>query len=278
MEVLKVDYTAKNAAELFTHSLKETGFGVLTHHPINQKLIDEVYEEWVEFFASNYKNNYLFKRETQDGFFPMHVSETAKGYSTKDIKEYFHYYPWGQYPKELSDKTKMLYQELSKLAATLLQWIQDYSPAEINQKLSMPLSKMIKNSHLTLLRILHYPPLTGAEPEGAVRAAAHGDINLLTVLVGATTAGLQVQDIHGNWHDVPCDKNSLAINIGDMLEMCTEGAYRSTTHRVINPIGSENVSRLSMPLFLHPQPEVVLSEKHTSGSFLQERLRELGVV
>ncbi len=278
MEVLKVNYTAHNAPELFTYSLKETGFGVLTHHPISQTLIDEVYEEWEGFFASEYKNNYLFERKTQDGLFPMHVSETAKGYSTKDIKEYFHYYPWGRYPKELSDKTRMLYDQLNQLAVTLLQWIQDYSPEHIKAKLSMPLNKMIENSRLTLLRILHYPPLTGNEPEGAVRAAAHGDINLLTALVGATTSGLQVQDIAGNWHDVPCDKSSIAVNIGDMLEMCTEGAYRSTIHRVINPVGAANVSRLSMPLFLHPNPDVVLSEKHTSGSFLKERLAELGVL
>lgn len=278
MEVLKVDYTAKDAPEMFTCSLKETGFGVLYHHPINQQLIDDVYQEWVDFFASDYKENYLFDRTTQDGFFPIHVSETAKGYSTKDIKEYFHYYPWGRFPTELSDKTKELYRQLNQMAVTLLQWVEDYSPQSIIDKLSMPLSKMIENSPLTLLRILHYPPLTGNEPEGAIRAAAHGDINLLTALVGATTSGLQVQDIHGNWHDVPCDKNSIAVNIGDMLEMATKGAYRSTTHRVINPIGGANVSRLSMPLFLHPRSDVILSEKHTSGSFLQERLKELGVL
>ncbi len=278
MAVLKVDFTAENAPELFTRSLKDTGFGVLHHHPVDQQLIDEVYKEWAEFFASDYKNNYLFSRETQDGFFPMSVSETAKGYSTKDIKEYFHYYPWGQYPKELSGKTKLLREQLSSLAATLLQWVQDYSPQHIIDKLSMPLSKMITESPGTLLRILHYPPLKGDEPEGAVRAAAHGDINLLTVLVGATTSGLQVLDANNQWHDVPCDKNSIAVNIGDMLEMCTEGAYRSTLHRVINPIGGENVSRLSMPLFLHPRADVVLSEKHTQASFLKERLTELGVL
>lgn len=278
MDVLKVDYAAKNAPKLFTDSLKGTGFGVLYNHPVDQQLIDEVYDDWVKFFASDYKENYLFVRETQDGFFPMRVSEKAKGYSTKDIKEYFQYYPWGQYPSELTEKTKELYQQLNRLAATLLQWVQDYSPQEIIDQLSMPLSKMIEGCQFTMLRVLHYPPLTGEEPEGAVRAAAHGDINLLTVLVGATTSGLQVQDVQGNWHDVPCDKTSIAVNIGDMLEMCTKGAYRSTLHRVINPHGAGNVSRLSMPLFLHPHPEVVLSEKHTSGTFLQERLRELGVV
>jgi isopenicillin N synthase-like dioxygenase len=278
VEVLKVDFSEKNAAEMFTHSLKETGFGSLYNHPIDQTLIDDVYAEWTAFFASDYKNNYVFNRNTQDGFFPQAISETAKGYSDKDIKEFFHYYPWGIYPKELSNKTKELYKQMNQMAVTLLQWIQDYSPASVIEQLSMPLSKMIENSQSTLLRVIHYPPFAGGEPEGAVRAAAHGDINLLTVLVGATTSGLQVQDVQGDWHDVPCDKNSIAVNIGDMLEKCTNGAYHSTLHRVINPQGSQNISRLSMPLFLHPRPEIVLSEQYTAGSFLQERLEELGVV
>lgn len=277
MNVLKVDYKAENAPEMFTRSLKETGFAVLYNHVIPQQLIDELYQAWMDFFASDDKNNYLFHRATHDGFFPMHVSETAKGYSAKDIKEYFHYYPWGQCPPALAEKTQQIYIQLNEMAVTLLQWIQDYSPPAIIEKLSMPLSQMIEDSRLTLLRILHYPPLTGSESDDAVRAAAHGDINLLTVLVGATAPGLQVQDVHGHWHDVPCGKDTITVNIADMLEMCTEGAYQSTIHRVINPKNSENISRLSMPLFLHARPEVVLSEKHTAGSFRKERLTELGV-
>lgn len=278
MQVLKVDYSAKNAPELFTQSLKDTGFGVLYNHPVDQELIDDVYQEWEGFFASDYKKRYLFNRETQDGFFPIDVSEKAKGYSEKDLKEYFQIYPWGLYPAELSDKTKRLYQALNKVAVTLLKWVEAYSPEYVIKKLSMPLSQMIEDSESTMLRIIHYPPLTGGEPADAVRAAAHGDINLLTVLVGATASGLQVLDMNNQWYDVPCDRACLVVNIGDMLEMCTEGTYRSTLHRVINPADSENISRLSMPLFLHPHPEVVLSEKHTAGSFLKERLIELGVV
>lgn len=278
VKVSKVDFTVKNAPKMFTDSLKETGFAVLYNHPIDQKLINDVYKEWEAFFASDYKDSYFYNRETQDGFFPIHISEKAKGYSTKDIKEYFHYYPWGIYPKELSEKTKLLYKQLEIMAKTLLQWIQDYSPQHVIDKLSMPLSQMVENSPGTLLRILHYPPLKGDEPEDAVRAAAHGDINMITLLVGATTSGLQVQDINGNWHDVPCDKESIAVNIGDMLQMCTQEAYRSTLHRVVNPKGAENVSRLSLPLFLHARPEVVLSDKHTQASYLKERLTELGVL
>jgi len=277
VEVLRVDYKAPDAAAQFAYSLRETGFGVLYHHPIDQLLIDEVYEEWKDFFASEKKYHYLFNRETQDGYFPPSVSEKAVGFEKKDLKEFFQYYTWGKFPAEMSDATKKLQRQLSALAQTLLAWIEDYLPGEIQTTLSMPLKEMISSSEQTQLRILHYPPLEG-EPSGAVRAAAHGDINLLTVLVGATTNGLQVQDAEGVWHDVPSDRDSIAVNIGDMLEMATHGYYKSTLHRVINPVGAENTSRLSMPLFLHPRPEVFLTETCRAGDFLRQRLLAIGVL
>ena len=124
--------------------------------------------------------------------------------------------------------------------------------------------------------MLRYPPLAGDEPEGAMRAAAHEDINLLTVLPASNEAGLQVRDIRGNWHDVPCDFGSLAINSGDMLHLASGGYYPSTTHRVVNPSGdAARRSRLSLPLFLHPADDVVLAEGRTAFSFLQERIAEL---
>lgn len=277
MQILRVDYQADDAARQFTESLKNTGFAVLYHHPIDQDLVKDVYQEWVDFFASPDKTNYLFNVDTQDGFFPQSVSETAKGYDVKDIKEYYHFYEWGQFPAFLSDKTRQLYRQLFFLSKELLNWVEAYLPEHIAQKLSMPLSQMIENTPQTLLRVLHYPPLTGDEPDNAVRAAAHGDINLITLLVGATDSGLQVKDSNGQWLDVPCDFESIAVNIGDMLEICTKDYYRSTLHRVVNPVGS-NGSRLSMPLFLHPRKEVKLTENKTAGEFLHERLKELGVV
>lgn len=278
VDVLRVDYKAPDAAEVFARSLRETGFGVLYNHPINQLLIDEVYEEWKDFFASENKFNYLFNRETQDGYFPPSVSERAVGFAKKDLKEFFQYYTWGRFPSELSDATKKLQRQLAGLAQQLLIWIESQLPAEIRSELSMPLSEMISSSEQTQLRILHYPPLEGQEPRGAVRAAAHGDINLLTVLVGATTNGLQVQDAEGLWHDVPCDRDSIAVNIGDMLEMATQGHFKSTLHRVINPENAENTSRLSMPLFLHPRPEVFLTNTCRAGDFLRQRLLAIGVL
>jgi isopenicillin N synthase-like dioxygenase len=276
MDVLRVDYESKNAAEKFSESLKNTGFAVIYNHPIEQHLIDDIYNEWFDFFKSPEKNNYQYNVETQDGFFPQSVSETAKGCELKDIKEYYHIYPWGQFPDFLSDKTHQLYKQLNQMAKVLLNWVEQFLPKNIADQLSMSLSKMIENTPLTLLRILHYPPLSGDEPLGAVRAAEHGDINLLTLLVGATQTGLQVKDSDGLWHDVPCDIDSIAVNIGDMLEICTQGYYRSTKHRVINPVKS-NDSRLSMPLFLHPRQNVILTKDKTAGEFLKERLHELGV-
>ncbi len=276
MEVLTVDAKSDNAKERFCYSLKHTGFGVVTNHPIDLKLIDDVYAEWAAFFASQDKDDYTTDKKTQAGFFPMAGAETAKGFQVQDIKEYFQYYPWAQFPKALSDKTNILYKELQKFAGTLLSWIEAYLPENIAKNLSMPLSDMIQNADNIMLRILHYPPLVGDEHKDAVRAAAHEDINLITLLVGATDAGLQAQDIDGNWHDVPTDKTSIAVNVGDMLEMCTENFYKSTKHRVINP-KDHNRSRLSMPLFLHPRAEVELQPNYTANDYLNQRLKEMGV-
>lgn len=276
MKVLKVDFTSPNAPTIFCESFKDTGFAVIEHPPINKTLIHEIYAEWRDFFENADKEKYLFHRETQDGFFPKEISETAKNANLKDIKEFFQYYPWGQYPKELSDKTQQLYQSLTSLAATLLSWAELGLPDTIKSALTMPLSQMIQDSQQTMLRILHYPPFEGNEPKGAIRAAAHEDINLITLLVSATAPGLQVKNIHGEWFDVPCVEDSIVVNVGDMLALATQNYYRSTTHQVVNP-SEENLSRLSMPLFLHPRPEVFLSPSKTAGQYLNERLIELGV-
>ena len=279
MKVLTVDCENNNASKEFAHSMRHTGFGVLENHPISLDLVNEVYEEWRQFFADEKrKGDTIYNRETQDGFFPISVSEKAVGADVKDIKEYFQYYPWGQYPSNLSDKTKILYQQLYGFAGTLLGWLEQCLPSEIAQSLSMPLSQMIKNSEQTMLRILHYPPFQGDEPLGAVRAAAHEDINLLTLLVGATQSGLQVKDVNGKWHDVPGSYNHIIVNVADMLDLATQGYYRSTTHRVINPDKNDKSARLSMPLFLHPRPEVSLSPEKTAKQYLLERLTELGVL
>ena len=135
---------------------------------------------------------------------------------------------------------------------------------------------MMQASEQSLLRVLHYPPLSGDETPDAIRASAHEDINLITILPAANEPGLQVKARDGSWLEVPCDFGNLVVNIGDMLQEASGGYFPSTTHRVVNPDDAvHNKSRVSIPLFLHPRPEVVLSQRHTAGSYLKERLEEL---
>lgn len=277
MQVLTIDYNSPNAAAEFAKSIKETGFAVLTNHPIEPEIIFKAYHEWQEFFKSSTKSLYTFNKNTQDGYFP-YLSENAKDQTEKDLKEFFHFYPWGMQPEGLSNLTLSLYQNLTKVAATLLQWLEEQTPSDISAQFSMPLTKMIEDSQRTLLRILHYPPLSG-EQNNAIRAAAHEDINLITLLPAATAPGLEVKDNYGNWHAVRNDPGTIVVNAADMLQMCSQGYYCSTTHRVINPRGEDATkSRLSMPLFLHPRDEVRLSRTKTANDYRLERLGEIGLL
>jgi isopenicillin N synthase-like dioxygenase len=277
MDVLSIRHGAADAGERLARSLTETGFAVVTNHPVPPGTIARAYDAWQRFFESPEKHAFTFDTAKQDGFFPFR-SENAKGYPRKDLKEFFHVYPGTRLPAPAAEVTRELYASLAALAGDLLGLLEDHTPAPVRARLSMPLRKMVEGSPQTLFRVLHYPPLTGAEEEGAVRAAAHEDINLITLLVAATAPGLQVQDAEGRWLDVPADAGSIVVNSGDMLQMASGGHYRSTTHRVVNPKGAAaREPRLSMPLFLHPWPDVRLSETHTAREYLDERLREIGL-
>lgn len=280
MTTLKaIDYLAEDAKQQFVESLRETGFGVLKNHPIRQELVSSIYNNWQQFFNSDEKQAFMFNKGTQDGFFPAEISETAKGHKVKDIKEYYHYYPWGQCPDSLKAEISQYYSEANGLAGELLGWIEDFSPTDVAAKYSQSLTSMIESSEQTLLRVLHYPPLQGDEEVDAIRAAAHEDINLITILPAANEPGLQVKAKDGSWLDVPCEFGNLIINIGDMLQEASGHYFPSTTHRVINPEGTDmQRARISLPLFLHPNPDVVLSERYTADSYLTERLKELGVI
>ena len=276
MHLPVVDFTSPTAPQEFCKSLHETGFGVLKNHPLNQDLVESIYAEWLGFFKTEAKGKYAHDPVKHDGYFSPSVSETAKNNTKKDLKEFYHIYPWGRYPAEVSDNAQRYYAQGAALAATLLGWVEDNSPAEVKARYSMPLPKMIEGSDHTLLRVLHYPPLQGDEDPGAVRAAAHEDINLLTILPAATEPGLQVLGKDNAWYDVPCDFGLLIVNIGDMLEEASGHYYPSTVHRVLNPVGAgAKKSRISMPLFLHPRREIVLSDRYTVGSYFEERMREL---
>ncbi len=277
MQVAKIHYKDKNAPAEFTMSLHETGFGVITDHPIPIELIDSVYSEWNEFFHSQSKYDFLFDPIKQDGYFPL-GTENAKGYTAKDHKEFYHFYPWGRIPNTFTDSTIELYDCLVKMTSSILEWIELNTPSEIRYRFREPLKNMIHESKTNLFRIIHYPPFSGEEDKKSVRAAAHEDINLITLLVAGTKPGLEAKDKSGNWHKISTDPGTIVVNVGDMLKEASGGYYPSTTHRVVNPVKkSNNNSRYSMPLFLHPRNDVILSDDYTAGEYLDERLKEIGL-
>ena len=275
MNVETVDYQDPAASASLHRSLRETGFAVLANHPISADRIADIYDRWGHFFASEDKFTYAVQPPRHDGYFAFR-SENAKDSPTKDLKEFFHIYPNSPLPDALSAATEAVYADLQALGVELLSWIQRETPEDIRGEFSLPLDEMMADSNQSLLRILHYPPVEDAEPD-AIRAAAHEDINLITLLLSGSKPGLQAKDAAGNWHDIACDAGMITINNGDMLAMASDNYYPSTTHRVINPDAKQNQSRYSMPMFLHPRPEVLLKPGTTADDYLQERLREIGL-
>jgi len=219
--LVAVDFTAPDAPARFTESLRETGFGVLKNHPLEQTQVSSIYANWQGFFDGDDKHDFVYTVGPQDGFFPADMAESAKGQSVKDIKEYFHFYPWGKCPAHLRDELMDYYAKAGSLAQTLLGWVEANTPAAVSDTFSEPLSDMMTGSEQSLLRILHYPPLSGDEEPNAIRAAAHEDINLLTILPASNEPGLQVLGKDGEWVDVPCEFGNLIVNIGDMLQEAT---------------------------------------------------------
>lgn len=276
MHIATIDYSASNAGQLFAQSLHDTGFAVIVNHPLDWPLIQSIYTEWLAFFKSDAKNQYRVRPEQKGGFFPTDLSETAKGETVKDLKEFFHIFPSGVFPHELSTNTHHYYEQALILAKQLLQWIQDFSPSNVQNAYHEPLPAMIDGSE-SLLRVLRYTPVD--VDHDYIRAAAHEDINLITILPAATAPGLQVKDATGEWYDVPVEPNSLIINIGDMLQEASQFYYPSTTHRVVKYKDQDRLQeRISMPFFLQPRGDVVLSARYTAGSYHAERMRELKVI
>lgn len=279
MIVRTVDFSAPDAAKQFARSLHETGFAVLKNHPVVPAMLQKLYADWLEFFLGEEKENFLYDPDnydgTQQGYHPAEVSETAVGHTEKDLKEFFHFIPGGNIPPNLASQTLDYRNNGFELGRKLLHWIQEQTPTEVRKNFPGPLPDLLCPV-TSLLRILHYPPLTGDETAGAVRAAAHEDINLITVLPVAEQPGLQVRSKDGNWIDVASLPGELVVNSGDMLRELTGGYYPSTTHRVLNPGGEiANVSRISIPFFLSARMETRLSERYTARSYLDERLKLL---
>lgn len=325
-DVAVVDFAAPGAAKRFTDSLKTTGFAVLTNHPIANDLITGVYSEWRDFLSrlhrdavrgetksgeslqaedGNLAARYLRDPITQTGYFPMSSAERAKGATAQDLKHYYQlYFPHGQYPDEVTDDARRLWTELLALGKTLVGWIDDHMPpdvrATIQEKIGegVTLSDCVSDER-TMLRVLHYPGQPeSARPAGAVRAAAHEDINLITVLPAGSARGLQVRSNQaGAWREVPPVPGSIVINVGDMLQEMSGRAYVSTTHRVVELADDGGGAaagdggaredgdqfalgdRMSTPCFVHLKEKCPVSSRYGSAQhYLLERLVTLGVV
>jgi isopenicillin N synthase-like dioxygenase len=282
MDILTIDYSLNNAGSHLVESLHNTGFAIVKNHPIDYSSVQQLFAEWQVFFKTENKNNYPYNKKAGDGYVGMATSETAKGAIVPDLKEFYQlYFPWGRYPKELSNNTAYYFKQIYSFANQLLHWLDLYSPENIKNNFSEPLTSMA-SFEKSMLRVLHYPALDGTQAKDAIRAAAHEDINLITLLPASNQTGLQVKTKNNIWLDVGTDSGEIIINVGDMLQECSDYYYVSTTHRVVNPIDHpmvNNTSRFSMPLFVHPRADVFLSKKYIKAEFyLEERLKELGLL
>ncbi len=249
----------------FIDSLRNTGFAVLTNHGIDFGLIKDTQNAWRSFFKkdSKYKNLFINGNDSNMGY-KSFGSETAVGSNVIDLKEFYHWKFGEEIPEGLYLVNRDLFFELSRLGSHILSVLDKADGTNYENDCD--------KSRNTILRALYYPALGKVDrQQGSVRAAAHEDINHITLLVAADAPGLEVQDNDGKWHQVPYEENSICVNVGDMLQMASNGLYRSTTHRVVNP-KDETSDRISIPFFIHPRSDVLLAPGYTASKFLNERL------
>lgn len=275
-ELPQISFADPVFPEQFMTSLRQYGFAAITDYPLDAQRIHRIYRDWQHFFAEGQGGDFAMHPVRQDGYFSLQQAEHAKGFTDRDYKEYFQFYPWGRCPEALREDLETHFTAAVDLGATLLGMIAERLPKRITQSLSEPLGDMIQQSEQSMLRVLHYPPVPS--DKCVLRAAPHEDINLLTLLPAANGPGLELRLRDGAWISVPNKPGQLIVNIGDMLQEATGGFLPSTTHRVAIPQeGLPPSSRMSLPLFLHPRPEVVLSKRYTAATYLSQRLNELGV-
>ena len=283
---------------------EEIGFVALKGHFLSDNLTESLYKEVKNFFnlPEEVKESYEIEGIGGQRGYTSFGKESAKGKKEGDLKEFWHFgqevigndqlkviYPENVIVNEVPDFNKVgmeTYKKLEKTAIYVLRALALYIGLEENY-----FDKFVINGN-SILRPIHYPPIKG-EPKGAERAAAHGDINLITLLMGASASGLEVQNKKGEWIPVTALPEQLVINVGDMLERLTNNKLRSTIHRVVNPPREDwGKSRFSIPFFTHPISEMPLNclpecindtlpkvyDDITAGEFLNERLRELGLL
>lgn len=272
-------------------ALAHTGFFILVEHGIDPQLLTQSYQQIQALFNLPLSQKQQYEKPELHGQrgYVSFGKEHAKDHPLPDLKEFWHIGRTDNFwPQELPDfapALTRLYHALDECAAHLLQAASLYldAPADF-------LPAMVRNGS-TILRLIHYPPVPEDIPPGAVRAAPHEDINLITLLCGATAAGLELRQRDGTWLPVPVIPDGIVVDSGDMLQWLTNGLFRSTTHRVVNPVG-KNESRYSVPFFVHPRPEVDLTPLPecvartggvprfgaiTAAAYLQQRLREIGI-
>lgn len=269
MNVKICDFKATSFSQDFHDSVLETGFAVITNHDINRNLIKSTQRDWRKFFLSDleHKNSFASTTDGNQGYKGM-KSEKAVGATVADLKEFYHWRPGKILPPTVTANTAKVFKQLEEIGLVCLKVLDYYNNFDTEY------ASCCEGSDNTILRTLYYPAMDFAQEPGAVRAAAHEDINFITLLVAATAPGLQVKDKDGNWHDVPHEENSIVVNIGDQLQLASNGAYQSTTHRVINPTDG-TTDRISMPMFIHPASDTVLAPGITAGEFLAQRIAEI---
>ena len=157
-----------------------------------------------------------------------------------------------------------------------MRWLQENTDSSLWHKIDRPFPEYLSEEH-TLLRVLRYPPIKGPLAPKALRAAAHEDINLITLLPAADEPGLELKSKSSDeWFPLEAPTGSIVVNIGDMLQELTDGSLPSTSHRVVNPKREHaQNSRMTAPVFCHPNPELILSERYSAEDYLSERLKEI---
>jgi isopenicillin N synthase-like dioxygenase len=287
-------------------AFNETGFVTVTNHGLSKELIDRLYEQVKALFAlpDDVKVKYEIPGLAGQRGYTSKGKETAKGYKAPDLKEFWQIgqtvtvdnilkkdYPDNLIVDELPlfyPTTLEVYKKLELAGIYLLRAIAVY--------LNLPENYFDDKVHNgnSVLRTLHYFPITDPDslPQDAVRAGAHEDINLITLLIGASADGLELLTRENEWFPVKAYGEDLVVNVGDMLQRLTNNKLKSTTHRVVNPPREMmKYSRYSVPFFLHPKSSMDLTcltlcidqnhpkqyEDITAGEYLDERLREIGL-
>ena len=285
-------------------AFEDIGFVALSGHFLSDELVDSLYAEIKKFFnlPEEIKDGYQIEGIGGQRGYTSFGKEHAKGRKEGDLKEFWHFGQYvednpeleKEYPDNVIVKELPEFNQVGKETYKMLEKTAKYVLRALALHLKLDefyFDNFIKNGN-SILRPIHYPPIT-SEPKNAVRAAAHGDINLITLLMGAHGKGLQVKNHDGEWVDAIAKPDQLMINVGDMLSRLTNNKLLSTIHQVVNPPKELwGTSRYSVPFFMHPVSEMPLNclencidEEHpklytdiTAGEFLHERLIELGLI